>query len=690
MSDPGALTPSAAAPPAWPGTTLGYRLPMLRGDLVRTVQRRLSALGYARETGADGIFGPNTRAAVRDFQSAHGLASDGEVGPKTWAALVGASARPRTPAPAAVPTPVRRPSLPRVPAAVTVSAPTPPSTAVVSPPPTVVPAEWLPPATPERIICHWTAGGYRASDLDRRHYHLLVEGDGTVRRGEQPISANDRPIAGAYAAHTRNKNTGSIGLAVCAMAGARERPFDAGRAPLTRAQWRRLAAVAAQLCHRYGLAVTPETVLGHGEVERILHVPQRAKWDPLVLPWRPELDQLAVGEAFRDEVRAALHLTDEVEAPVELATDLDGLALADSLDFDCHVRLAIRALMDDPRVTVADVDDEEVTLVYEDRAPLYLPWETPPGTVPDPALPPAEAARLAGYVRAEDVAVQLGLEIAVNDGRIGLARPRTPAGGDAEHFVPVVLGPGDTLRALAATRLGDPARWREIRDRAGERISADAARSLVAGTTVLVPRAEGGPRGGDVERDRAALMASVRPWHREWAVEAIALLVARCRAEGLEEPAQIAYVLATAEHESHFGKLMVEAGDAARWRAYEGRYGNDRPGDGKRYRGRGYVQITFKANYAKFRDLVGVDLVGEPERAADPEIAAAIAVLGMRDGLFRGERLDTHVGDGRRDFVGARAVINADADRYDEGDPTGTPRGARIAARAETFLAGLG
>jgi len=680
--------------------TLRYRLPMIRGDDVRAVQRRLAALGYSREVGADGLFGPNTRAAVQDFQRAHGLVVDGVVGSQTRAALASAAARPRGAAPAAVPAPVRRPDLvlPPAPAPVRLGAaeaaatpwvPLEAGSAAAAAPPAVVPEEWLPPARPERIICHWTAGAHRASDLDRRHYHLLIEGDGTVRRGDHPISANDRPVSGAYAPHTRSKNTGSIGVAVCAMAGARQRPFDPGRYPMGREQWRRMAAVVAQLCHRYGIRVTPETVLGHGEVEHRLGVPQRAKWDPLALPWRPDLDLHAAGEAFRDEVRALLTHAAEPEPPVELATDLDGFELAGTIDFDCHVRLSIRALEQDPRFTVAEIDDEEVTLVFEDRAPLYLSWETPPGTVPDPALPLAEAARLAGYVRAQEVAHELGLEITARDDRLSLARPRVPASVDGVRFEPVVLGAGDTPRMLAARHLGDGARWSELRRDDGTPLTAEAARGLAAGATVLVPRAAGdaaaAPRLGDEEL--SALFERAWPWQREWAKEAIALLVTGCRAAGVDDAGQIAYVLATAEHESHFGKYMVERGDAATWHAYEGRYGNDRPGDGKRYRGRGYVQITFKANYAKFNDIVGgVDLVAAPERAADPEIAAKIAVVGMRDGLFRGDRLADHVAAGRRDFVAARAVINDDADRLDAWDETGTPRGPRIAARAERFL----
>jgi hypothetical protein len=52
-----------------------------RGDSVKTVQEKVGARV------ADGIFGPNTEAAVRRFQSALGLVPDGIVGPRTWAAI---------------------------------------------------------------------------------------------------------------------------------------------------------------------------------------------------------------------------------------------------------------------------------------------------------------------------------------------------------------------------------------------------------------------------------------------------------------------------------------------------------------------------------------------------------------------------------------------------------------------------
>lgn len=58
---------------------------------------------------------------------------------------------------------------------------------------------------------------------------------------------------------------------------------------------------------------------------------------------------------------------------------------------------------------------------------------------------------------------------------------------------------------------------------------------------------------------------------------------------------------------------------------YGGRMGNDDPGDGYRYRGRGYIQLTGKNQYAAAGEALGLDLVGQPELAGHPDHAARIA-----------------------------------------------------------------
>ena len=56
------------------------------------------------------------------------------------------------------------------------------------------------------------------------------------------------------------------------------------------------------------------------------------------------------------------------------------------------------------------------------------------------------------------------------------------------------------------------------------------------------------------------------------------------------------------------------------------RLGNDQPGDGWKYVGRGLNGITGKANYRKYGSMIGVDLVGNPELLEDPRTAAKVAI----------------------------------------------------------------
>lgn len=60
--------------------------PMTKTDVVEKIQRRLSKLGFAPGT-ADGVYGPQTAHAVKQFQADRGLVVDGEVGPATLEAL---------------------------------------------------------------------------------------------------------------------------------------------------------------------------------------------------------------------------------------------------------------------------------------------------------------------------------------------------------------------------------------------------------------------------------------------------------------------------------------------------------------------------------------------------------------------------------------------------------------------------
>lgn len=159
----------------------------------------------------------------------------------------------------------------------------------------------------KRIILHWSAGGNAVSDLDRRHYHFIIDGTGKVHAGNHKPAANERPRARQYAAHTLNCNTGSIGVSLAGMVGAVERPFNPGNQPITDAQVDALVTLCADLCRRYGIEVMRRTVLSHAEVQATLGIAQRGKWD---ISWLPGMsgpgDPVAVGDQLRERIAAAM------------------------------------------------------------------------------------------------------------------------------------------------------------------------------------------------------------------------------------------------------------------------------------------------------------------------------------------------------------------------------------------------
>ena len=59
---------------------------------------------------------------------------------------------------------------------------------------------------------------------------------------------------------------------------------------------------------------------------------------------------------------------------------------------------------------------------------------------------------------------------------------------------------------------------------------------------------------------------------------------------------------------------------------YNGRIGNNNKNDGSKYVGRGYNQLTGKANYQKYGNKVGIDIVSDPDKMLDDKTAAEVAV----------------------------------------------------------------
>lgn len=125
---------------------------------------------------------------------------------------------------------------------------------------------------------------------------------------------------------------------------------------------------------------------------------------------------------------------------------------------------------------------------------------------------------------------------------------------------------------------------------------------------------------------------------------------------------KLAYVLATAFHETARTMQPIEEYGKGRGRPYGVPTGPWH----QVYDGRGLVQLTWEANYKKATielKSAGViddtiDLEKTPELAMRPDIAAAIAILGMLHGWFTGKKLSHYISANGADFVGARRIIN--------------------------------
>jgi len=153
-----------------------------------------------------------------------------------------------------------------------------------------------------------------------------------------------------------------------------------------------------------------------------------------------------------------------------------------------------------------------------------------------------------------------------------------------------------------------------------------------------------------------------------------------------------AYALATAFHEtaSTMQPIKERGGETYFTRMYDITgarpklalaNGNTCAGDGPKYCGRGYVQLTWKNNYKRAGDECGVDLVAYPDKALEPAIAAKIMREGMTSGWFTGKKFSSYLpafGPATTaQYSLARYIIN------------GSDRAAQIAGHAKAFEAAL-
>jgi len=153
-------------------------------------------------------------------------------------------------------------------------------------------------------------------------------------------------------------------------------------------------------------------------------------------------------------------------------------------------------------------------------------------------------------------------------------------------------------------------------------------------------------------------------------VQGLNAIIDKFYKSGGTDPRHLAYMLATTFHETAFTmQPITERGKKAYFDKYEPstkigqRLGNKQAGDGYKYRGRGYVQITGFDNYARFSKILQKPLMRDPDLALDPDIAAEILFEGMMRGStgkgdFTGKSLEDFFDQWTDDPIGARKIIN--------------------------------
>jgi predicted chitinase len=155
----------------------------------------------------------------------------------------------------------------------------------------------------------------------------------------------------------------------------------------------------------------------------------------------------------------------------------------------------------------------------------------------------------------------------------------------------------------------------------------------------------------------AAQLAEVMDVPVETMQESLPLIAEAIQEAGVTDKNAVIGILATIKAEVSNFKPISEHADGT---AYEGRadLGNTQPGDGPRFKGRGFIQLTGRANYAAYGEKLGIDLVGNPDLAMEPRTSAKILVQYFQD---RGLIEKAAAGN----WEGVRRGVNGGLNGYD-------------------------
>lgn len=155
----------------------------------------------------------------------------------------------------------------------------------------------------KRLIIHWTAGRYYPTLFEKEYYHFLIDKDGVVYKGNYTPEDNLNCEDGRYAKHTGGGNTGSIGVALCAMSGFSS-PGNVGMFPITKVQFEACMKFCAYLCEEYSIPVIKENVMTHYEFGKSHpNTTSAGKIDITYLPPYKYVGKDDVGNFIRSKIR---------------------------------------------------------------------------------------------------------------------------------------------------------------------------------------------------------------------------------------------------------------------------------------------------------------------------------------------------------------------------------------------------
>lgn len=162
----------------------------------------------------------------------------------------------------------------------------------------------------KRIIIHWTGGTNQPNSTDLKHYHYLINGDGLIIEGKYKPEDNLNCNDDYYAAHTGGGNTGSIDIALCGMYGFKDKN-NVGNYPLTAVQCEAMFKKCAELCKKYNIPITSDTVLTHYEFGRkYWKTSSNGKIDIIYLPPYKNIKQNEIGDFIRNKIKWYLNKID--------------------------------------------------------------------------------------------------------------------------------------------------------------------------------------------------------------------------------------------------------------------------------------------------------------------------------------------------------------------------------------------